>query len=143
MKYYKPLGFLASIVLVISCFLPWAYYPDLQKSFTGFFTEQNMYGKPGMVFVFFAVVSVILIFINKIWAKRTLIFFAALNAGYLLKTYVIYTSCYRGYCPDKQYGIYLLIISCVTLLVVSFFPDLKVTDNKSDEDLPPSAVNNE
>jgi len=143
MKYYKPLGFLASIVLVISCFLPWAYYPDLQKSFTGFFTEQNMYGKPGMVFVFFAVASVILIFINKIWAKRTLIFFAALNAGYLLKTYVIYTSCYRGYCPDKQYGIYLLIISCVTLLVVSFFPDLKVTDNKSDEDLPPSAVNNE
>ncbi|MGN6247847.1 MAG: hypothetical protein ACTHNG_05795 [Ginsengibacter sp.] len=143
MKYYKPLGFLASIVLVISCFLPWAYYPDLQKSFTGFFTEQNMYGKPGMVFVFFAVASVILIFINKIWAKRTLIFFAALNAGYLLKTYVIFTSCYRGYCPEKQYGIYLLIISCVTLLVVSFFPDLKVTDNKSDEDLPPSAVNNE
>lgn len=100
-----------------------------------------MYGKPGMVFVFFAVASVILIFINKIWAKRTLIFFAALNAGYLLKTYVIFTSCYRGYCPDKQYGIYLLAISCVTLLVVSFFPDLKVTDNKSDEDLPPSQVN--
>ncbi|MGN6803316.1 MAG: hypothetical protein ACTHJN_15550 [Ginsengibacter sp.] len=143
MKYYKPLGFLASIVLVISCFLPWAYYPDLQKSFTGFFTEQNMYGKPGMVFVFFAVASVILIFINKIWAKRTLIFFAALNAGYLLKTYVIYTSCYRGYCPEKQYGIYLLIISCVTLLVVSFFPDLKVKNDKGDVDLPPSAVNNE
>ena len=143
MKYYKPLGLLASIVLIISCFLPWAYYPDLQKSFTGFFTEQNMYGKPGMVFVFFAVASVILIFINKIWAKRTLIFFAALNAGYLLKTYVIFTSCYRGYCPDKQYGIYLLIISCVTLLVVSFFPDLKVTDNKNDVDSPPFQVDNE
>lgn len=142
MKYYKPLGLLASTVLIISCFLPWAYYPDLQKSFTGFFTEQNMYGKPGVVFVFFAVASIILIFINKIWAKRTLIFFAALNAGYLLKTYVIFTSCYRGYCPDKQYGIYLLEISCVTLLVVSFFPDLKVTDNKSDEDLPPYAGNN-
>jgi hypothetical protein len=143
MKYYKPLGFLASIVLVISCFLPWAYYPDLQKSFTGFFTEQNMYGKPGKVFVFFAIASLILIFINKIWAKRTLIFFAALNAGYLLKTYVIFTSCYRGYCPEKQYGIYLLIISCVTLLVVSFFPDLKVKNDKGDVDLPPSAVNNE
>ncbi|HEU5051842.1 MAG TPA: hypothetical protein VFT78_01950 [Hanamia sp.] len=143
MKYYKPLGFLASIVLVISCFLPWAYYPDLQKSFTGFFTEQNMYGKPGIVFVFFAVASVILIFINKIWAKRTLIFFAALNVGYLLKTYVIFTSCYRGYCPEKQYGIYLLTISCVTLLVVSFFPDLKVNDNKIDADLPPSVANNE
>ena len=143
MKYYKPLGLLASILLIISCFLPWAYYPDLQKSFTGFFTEQNMYGKPGMVFVFFAVASLILIFVNKIWAKRTLIFFAALNAGYLLKTFVIFTSCYKGYCPEKQYGIYLLIISCVTLLVVSFFPDLKVKDDKSDVDLPPFSGSNE
>jgi uncharacterized membrane protein len=100
MKYYKVIGLLACIALVVSCFLPWAYYPDLNKSFTGFFTEQNIYGKPGIVFSFFAAVSVILVFINKIWAKRTLIFFAALNLGYLLKTYVIFTACYKGYCPE-------------------------------------------
>ncbi len=133
MKYYKVIGLLACIALIVSCFLPWAYYPDLQKSFSGFFSEQNVYGKPGIAFTFFAVISVLLIFINKIWAKRTLIFFAALNVGYLLKTYVIYTSCYKGYCPEKQYGIYFLIISSIILLLISFFPDVKLNDNENPE----------
>ena len=131
MKYYKLTGFLACLLLAISCFLPWAYYPDLHKSFTGFISEQNMYGRPGKVFIFFAISSLALIFINKIWAKRTLIFFAALNIGYLLKTYVIFTSCYNTYCPQKQYGLYLLILSSVVLMIVSFLPDLKLL--KADE----------
>jgi hypothetical protein len=131
MKYYKLTGFLTCLLLAISCFLPWAYYPDLHKSFTGFFSEQNMYGRPGKVFIFFAISSLALIFINKIWAKRTLIFFAALNIGYLLKTYVIFTSCYNTYCPQKQYGLYLLILSSVVLMIVSFLPDLKLL--KADE----------
>ena len=130
MKYYKVIGVLSAIVLFASCFMPWAYYPDLQKSFTGFFSEKNIYGRPGMVFTFFAAVSVILILINKIWAKRTVIFIQALNIGYLLKTVVIFTSCYKGYCPEKQYGLYLLILSSVVLLIISFFPDVKLMEEK-------------
>ena len=133
MKYYKVIGFLASLGLVVSCLLPWAYYPDLQKSFTGFFSEQNIYGKPGIAFTFFAVFSLVLIFINKLWAKRTLIFVAALNTGYLLKTYVIFTACYKGYCPEKEYGLYCLVISSVLLLLVSFFPDMKLSENENPE----------
>ncbi len=133
MKYYKPIGFIACLILAISCFLPWAYYPDLHKSFTGFFSEQNMYGKPGKVFLFFAIASVILIFIDKIWAKRTLIFLAALNIGYLIRTYIIFTTCYKAFCPEKQYGLYLLMISCIVLLAVSFFPDFKVTVKDEEE----------
>ncbi len=128
MKYYKQIGLIACVLLVISCFLPWAFYPDLHKSFNGFFSEMDIYGKPGKVFIFFAVLSAILIFLNKIWAKRTLIFLAAFNVGYLIRTYILYTSCYRAFCPEKQYGLYLLIVGCVLLLIVSFFPDLKLKD---------------
>lgn len=130
MKYYKVIGLLASIALIVSCFMPWAYYPDLQKSFTGFFTEKNIYGRPGVVFTFFAGLSIIFIFINKIWAKRALIFVQALNIGYLLKTYVIFTACYKGYCPIKEYGLYFGIISSVVLLLISFFPDIKLIEDK-------------
>ena len=126
MKYYKLIGFIACLILAASCFLPWAYYPDLHKSFAGFFSEQNVYGKPGKVFLFFAIASAILIFIDKIWAKRALVFLAALNIGYLIRTYVIFTTCYKTFCPQKQYGLYLLIISCIVLFIASFFPDLKV-----------------
>ena len=130
MKYYKVIGLLACIAIIASCFMPWAYYPDLQKSFTGFFTEKNIYGKPGVAFTFFAALSILFILINKIWAKRAVIFVQALNIGYLLKTYVIFTSCYRGYCPEKQYGLYWVIISSVVLLVISFFPDIKLSEEK-------------
>ncbi len=139
MKYYKQIGFIACILLVISCFLPWAFYPDLHKSFNGFFSEKDIYGKPGKVFIFFAVVSAILILSKKVWAKRTIIFIAAFNLGYLVRTYILYTSCYRAFCPQKQYGLYLLILGSVLLLAVSFFPNLKVieetaeTPNSADE----------
>lgn len=128
MKYYKQIGLIACVLLVISCFLPWAFYPDLHKSFNGFFSEMDIYGKPGKVFIFFAVLSAILILLNKVWAKRTLIFLAAFNVGYLIRTYILYTSCYRAFCPEKQYGLYLLIVGCVLLLIVSFFPNLKLKD---------------
>lgn len=128
MKYYKPIGLLACVLLVISCFLPWAYYPDLHKSFSGFFSENDIYGKPGKVFVFFAAVSSLLILTNKIWAKRTLIFLAAFNIGYLIRTYVLFTSCYRGFCPTTQYGMYLLIFSCILLVVVTLFPRIKLKE---------------
>jgi hypothetical protein len=130
MKYYKIIGLLASIALFAGCFMPWAYYPDLQKSFTGFFSEKNIYGRPGTVFTFFAALSILLIFINKIWAKRILILVQALNIGYLLKTYVIFTSCYKGLCPQKEYGLYCVIISSVVLLLISFFPDIKFNDDQ-------------
>ncbi len=133
MKYYKLIGFIASILLLISCFLPLCHYADLNKTFTGFFSENNYYGRPGIFFSFVAVSSVILILIDKIWAKRLHILFAALNIGYLIKTYIVFTSCYNGYCPEKKYGIYILIIASILMMVVALFPDIQLMDEKEKE----------
>jgi hypothetical protein len=133
MKYYKFIGLSACVLLVISCFLPWTYYSDLNKSFTGFFSEQKIYGKPGKVFIFFAVSSAILIFLDKIWAKRALIFLAAINLAYLIKTYVLFTTCYSTVCPVKLCGLYLLMASCVLLVIVSIFPNLKLQESEPQE----------
>lgn len=133
MKYYKIIGFAAAVLVIISCFLPWAYYSDIDKHFTGFFSYQNMYGKPAKAFIFLALVSVILISINKIWAKRTLLFVTAVNVAYLIKTYVLFTSCYSGVCPQKEYGIFLLIIGVVGLIVSALFPDTKLVEKKGDD----------
>jgi len=133
MKYYKITGFFACALLIVSCFLPWAYYPDLHESFTGFYSHENIYGKPAKVFIFLAVCSLILIYMDKIWAKRVLIFLSALNIGYLIKTYVLFTSCYSTICPQKQYGFYLLMISAIALLIVSVLPNLKVEENIAED----------
>jgi hypothetical protein len=133
MKYYKVIGLLACALMILSCLLPWAYYADLNKTFNGFFSEQNNYGKPGKFFVFFAIVSMALISTNKVWAKRVHLFLSALNIGYLIKTYILFTSCYNTYCPEKRAGLYLLILSSVVIMVVSIFPDLKIANITSEE----------
>lgn len=131
MKYYKQIGILTAIVILVSCFLPWAFYEDLHKSFTGFFSEQNTYGKPGYFFSFVAIVSVLLILSDKVWAKRTHVVISALNIGYLIKTYILFTSCYNGYCPHKQIGIYLIVISCLAMLLVALFPNVKLVEDSN------------
>lgn len=126
MKHYKVWASLACMGLIVSSFLPWAYYPDIDKVFTGFFSEQNIYGKPGKVFVFFGALSLAFVFIDKVWAKRFILLFAALTLAFLIKTYILYTKCYLNVCPEKLFGIYLLIISTVGLFIISIFPDMKL-----------------
>lgn len=133
MKNYKLIGLFTCALLAVSCFLPWAYYSDLHKSFNGFFSEQNVYGKPGIVFMFIAVVSIILIYTNRIWAKRLHIILCLLNIAYLIKTYILFTTCYATLCPQKEYGLYLLILSSILLMVVSVMPDMKIGQPETDE----------
>lgn len=131
MKYSKWIGLLACITLIVASFIPWTYYADIHKSFTGFFSEQNMYGKPGKFLVFFAVVSVFLILITKLWAKRFHLFLSALFLGYAIKTYILFVSCYNAYCPEKKPGIYLMIISMIIIMAVSIFPNMKLEPEHS------------
>lgn len=132
MKFYKFWAILACVGLVVSCFLPWTYYPDLDKVFTGFFSEQNIYGRPGKVFIFFAVISFVFVMINRVWSKRFNVLFAALNLAYLIKTVILYTNCYSGICPTKLYGIYILIASAILLMVTALLPDLKIEEKPAD-----------
>ncbi len=119
-------GLAACVALIIACFLPWTYHADIDKTFTGLFSEKNAYGKPGKYLIFFAVTSAILILLQKVWAKRIHLFFAGLTVGYAIKTYVMFTSCYNAYCPDKKIGIYLMMVCCIAIFIASVFPDLKL-----------------
>ena len=129
LKIFKWIGIAACIVLIIACFLPWTYYTGINKTFTGFFSYENYYGRPGKFLTFYAVVSIIFILLQKVWAKRVHLFLSALTVGYAIKTYILFTSCYNAYCPDKKIGVYLMMICCVVILVVAIFPDLKLKKN--------------
>jgi len=126
LKILKWMGLAACVALIIVCFLPWTYHADIDKTFTGLFSEKNAYGKPGKYLIFFAATSAILILLQKVWAKRVHLFFAGLTVGYAIKTYVMFTSCYNAYCPDKKIGIYLMMVCCIVIFIASVFPDLKL-----------------
>jgi hypothetical protein len=130
MKYSQWIGIAAALLIIAACFMPWAYFPDLQKDFTGFFSEKNMYGRPGKVLIFFSVIEILLFAIPKVWAKRANILIAALTIAFAVKSYILYTSCYGGLCPDKRIGIFLMLGATLITLIAALVPDLPVKEGR-------------
>jgi hypothetical protein len=123
-NWQKWVGATASLLVIVSCFMHWAYYPDVQKYFTGFDTKVlykgkmvNYYGSPGKILCLFAGLSFIFHLLPKIWAKKANLIFGALCLAFAIKSYFTYTSAYVGIVPIKAIGIYLLLIGSVLNIV--------------------------
>jgi hypothetical protein len=123
-------GLAACLLLIIACFLPWAYYADINEIFTGFYSYKNEYGRPGKFIVVVAAVVFVFMLLPKVWARRTNLFLCALLLGYAIKTYILFTSCYNAYCPEKKPAIVLMLLCTVLLMIAAVFPHLKINDIK-------------
>ena len=130
MKHSQWIGVGAAVLVIAGCFLPWAYFPDLREDFTGFFSEQNRYGRPGKVLIVFCGVEILLFLIPKIWAKRANLFTAAVTLAWSIKSYMLYTACYKGTCPERRLGIFLVLGGAAIALAASLLPDLSVREEK-------------
>ena len=126
MKYSTWVGVTACLLLIVACYLPWAWYPDLQKSFTGFFSEEGRYGRPGKILVFFSVVSIVLFLVPRLWAKRFNLLSGTLCLAFGIRCYFVFTGCYKGICPEKQPGIFLVVIAPLVITLCAILPDMKV-----------------
>jgi hypothetical protein len=125
MKYSKYVGIIAALLMVAACFMPWTYYPDLGKTFNGFFSQENAYGKPGVLLSFLAAVAIILFVIPRVWAKYWNIFFSAICFTYAIKSFVLFAGCYPKGCPEKLPGIWIMIAGASIVLLSSLFPEMK------------------
>jgi hypothetical protein len=134
MKYSTWLGIGAALLVIAACYMPWAYYPDLQKEFTGFFSEMNRYGKPGKVLIFLSILEVILFLVSKVWAKRTNIFVAAIAFAWGIRSYILYTGCYRGICPERRIGMYLVLGGTLLALIAALTPRMGVERRSTPEE---------
>jgi len=126
LKLTKWISLAAFLLLLAACFMPWAFYADLGKSFTGFFSENNVYGRPAKLLLIFAGITTTCSFIQLLWLKRLALLVGGLNMAYAVKNLLLFGSCYRGYCPEKQPGLYLMFFAVLVLFVVAFFPEGKV-----------------
>jgi len=126
MKYSQWIGILAGIVLAVACFLPWTFHPDLNKEFTGFFSENNAYGKPGKVFIALAVAAIAFYLVPRLWAKRCNFFIVAVTMAYSIKTFILFTGCYRGICPEKRMGVWIMLLAPAVMLAMALLvPDIR------------------
>lgn len=126
-------GIIACILLIVSCFLPWAYYPVINETFTGFnarvFPNGTYYGRPGHMIVVMTVMIVALMLTPRIWAKRVNLFLAGFLLAYALsKCYTFTHSLFDGEVVSKG-GVFLAAISASLIMLSSLFPDVKLKQN--------------
>jgi len=130
-KYLHWLGIAACITLIISCFLPWVHYADINQTFTGFYSFKNEYGKPGKFLLATALLILVFTLLPKLWAKRANLFIAAITVAYAVKSYILFSSCYNNYCPEKLSGLYLMLFSTVVMMIAVVFPKLEIVKKET------------
>jgi len=119
MKWQRWVGVLACIVLIISCTMHWAWYPDIKKYFTGFFSENNYYGRHGILLCFFAGTGILFYFLRKAWSDRLNLIFSAICMAYAITSLLRFGSGYDGFVPDKQPGIYLMLVAAILHMIMA------------------------
>jgi hypothetical protein len=125
-RYSKWISLFAFVLLLVACFLPWTYHADVNQDFTGFYSAKNIYGKPAKLLLVFAGIATLCAFVPVLWMKRTALLVGGLNVAYGIKNFLLFGSCYLGYCPEKKIGLFLMLIATILIFLMSFFPDGKV-----------------
>jgi hypothetical protein len=125
-RYSKWISLFAFVLLLVACFLPWTYHADVNQDFTGFYSAKNMYGKPAKLLLVFAGITTLCAFVPVLWMKRTALLVGGLNVAYGIKNFLLFGSCYLGYCPEKKIGLFVMLIATIMIFLMSFFPDGKV-----------------
>ena len=133
LKYLHWVMIAACILLIASCFMPWAYYTDINQTFTGLYSYKNQYGRPGKLLILLAFIALICTLLPKIWAKRANLFVCALALGYAVKSYILFTSCYNTFCPETKWGLYVMMAATVLMMFGAVFPDMKLKPVNADD----------
>lgn len=131
MKYSQLIGIAAVLALAGVCFLPWVYIASVKITVTGFYAEGTNFGKPGMMSMFLGTACIIFFLTPKIWAKRANVFISAILFAWSIKNFIILSSCLAGDCPEKKAGLYLQLILCLIIMVMSFFPKIALPGEKA------------
>jgi hypothetical protein len=121
-------SFLAVVLLVISCFLPWITIESKDLTITGLDTAGTRYGKPGFFHFFWAGLYLLFILINKVWSKRAAVGLAAFNIAWALRNFLLIPACQMGECPVRKEGLYLLLAAAFLMFITPLLPE-KQTDS--------------
>jgi len=130
MRYMKWVGLFAVILLIVSCFLPWVIIPSKNIVVSGIDSTGTNFGKPGYTHFVLSFFFIIFHFIPRLWAKRSNLLVVALNIAWAIRNYFIISMCREGDCPEKQMGLWLVLLASILILIAALFPDIKLKEEK-------------
>ena len=128
MRYMKWVGLFAVILLIVSCFLPWVIISSRNIVVSGVESTGTNFGKPGYTHFVLSFFFIIFHFIPRLWAKRSNLLVVALNIAWAIRNYFIISMCREGDCPEKQIGLWLVLLASILILIAALFPDIKLKE---------------
>lgn len=126
----KWIGLAAAVLLVVSCFTPWVFIESRNITVSGIDATGTNFGKPGYFNLLMTFIFLLFHITPKVWAKRSNLLITALNLGWAIRNYFIISMCRGGECPEKETGIYLMLLASLIMIVSALFPDIKLKEEK-------------
>jgi hypothetical protein len=131
MRYMKWIGLAAAALMVYACFSPWVIIASRNITVTGVDATGTNFGKPGYLHLLFTFVFLVFHFIPRLWAKRGNLPVVALNLGWAIRNFFVIAACRMGDCPEKQIGLWLMLIASVLMIVSALFPDMEMKEKNT------------
>lgn len=131
MRWIKWIGVASAILVIVSCFMPWAIIHSKNITITGVNATGTNFGKPAYFHFLMTFLFLLFTFISKVWAKRSNLLVTGINLGWAIRNYFIITMCRGGECPEKQTAVFLIIIASALMLSSALFPDIKLKDKRT------------
>ncbi len=125
MRHLKWIGIVAVLLLVASCFMPWYLIGWKNIVITGVEAGDQL-GKPAYWHFVFSFFFFVLTFIPRLWAKQWNVIIAAINVAWMIRNFFALAVCSGGFCPERQLGIWLVMVSSVIMLLSALFPDINM-----------------
>ena len=126
MKYSKQIGVIAAIGLIVACFFPWVYIESINTTITGINAQNTNFGRPGLISIIFALFSISLCAIQKIWSKRLNLFVSTFNFAWSIRNFLLITQCSMGECPVKKPAIFATLLFSLIILIMSMVPKMEI-----------------
>jgi hypothetical protein len=120
------------VLLIVSCFIPWVVIESRGITITGVDTTGTKYGKPGYIHLICAAFFIVFTLTQKLWAKRSNLPVVALNLAWALRNFFLIAVCKGGECPERQAGLWMMLLASILMLIAALFPDMKLPAKKAE-----------
>lgn len=133
MKNSKWIGVAGVVLLFVAAFQPWITVVSKEITITGMDTAGTNFGKPALMNLIVSGMAAILFLLPAVMAKRANLFFCAFNLAWCIRNFIIVSTCRAGECPEKRFGLYLLLAASVIITIASLLPDNKIKEQQLNE----------
>ncbi|MBO9593630.1 MAG: hypothetical protein J7599_12050 [Niabella sp.] len=114
--------------------MPWSQIQSMGLTLSGVDTTGTRYGRPAYNHFILTGVILLLTFITRIWAKRMNLLFGVLNLAWAIRNFILFGRCEAGDCPERQIGLYLVLLAAVILMLTILFPKMELKEDGTEED---------